>query len=411
LDAPSPSEKEARLSWGRGSRHRLTRHSAVHPRSLCVRHFDLMGKGPLTQRAVFRIGEDVVYLMQAMNTPAAKRVFPPPPTTSPTSGMRTGPELILATKAYARDQPARSWWALLSTAALLATSLAGTIWNFHSLAQLACSIVSGLLMIRLFVIFHDQQHHAILPHSQLAEDIMRVFSVFILSPSSIWRSSHNHHHNHNSKLRGSHIGSFPVMTSAQYAASSRTQRFNYLATRHPLAILFGYFITFLYGMCIAPALENPRKHWDCILALFFHVVIAIYLYLLLGWKTVLLTQTIPHFIMMSIGTYLFYAQHNFPDVMYEEKSGWTYEKAALESSSYLRTGRVMAWFTGNIGYHHIHHLNAKIPFYRLPEVMAAMPELQSPKTTSFHPFEILRCLRLKVWDVSAQRMTGLPTKS
>lgn len=341
-----------------------------------------------------------------MNPLEATKGFPPPPIIS--CGMRTGTELILATKAYARDQPARSWWTLVSTTTLLSASLAGTIWNSHPLAQLACSIVSGLLMIRLFVIFHDQQHHAILPQSQLAEDMMRVFSVFVLSPSSIWRSSHNHHHSHNSRLRGSHIGSFPVMTAAQYATSTRTQRFMYLSARHPLAILFGYLTTFIYGMCIAPAIGNPRKHWDCILALFIHLYIATFLYLILGWKALLMTQTIPYFIMMSIGTYLFYVQHNFPDVTYEEKSGWTYEKAALESSSYLRTGCVMAWFTGNIGYHHIHHLNAKIPFYRLPEVMAAMPELQSPKTTSLHPLEILRCLRLKVWDVPTQRMTGVP---
>ncbi len=68
----------------------------------------------------------------------------------------------------------------------------------------------------------------------------------------------------------------------------------------------------------------------------------------------------------------------------------------------------MAWFTANIGYHHIHHLNARIPFYRLPEVMREMPELQQPGTTSFHPLEILRCLRLKVWDADAQRMVPAP---
>ncbi len=114
-----------------------------------------------------------------------------------------------------------------------------------------------------------------------------------------------------------------------------------------------------------------------------------------------------HFIASAIGSYLFYAQHNFPDVAFNDNAGWTYEKAALESSSYLRTGPIMGWFTGNIGYHHIHHLNHKIPFYRLPEVLRAMPELRSPKTTSLHPAEILRCLRLKVWDVEAQRMVGV----
>jgi acyl-lipid omega-6 desaturase (Delta-12 desaturase) len=123
-----------------------------------------------------------------------------------------------------------------------------------------------------------------------------------------------------------------------------------------------------------------------------------------GWQARLLTQLIPHFIACAVGSYMFYAQHNFPDVSFNDAAGWTYEKAAMESSSFMRANRIMAWFTGNIGYHHIHHLNARIPFYRLPEVMKKIPELQTPKTTSLNPMEIIRCLRLKVWDVESQRM-------
>ena len=322
--------------------------------------------------------------------------------------MRTGPELIVATKAYAQDVSSKSWWEVLSTGFLFAVALAGTVWNFHLAAKLFCSVLSGLLMMRFFVIYHDQQHHAILPRSRVAEALMRGFGVLMLSASSVWRSSHNHHHNHNSKLRGSHIGSFPIMTSAQFLKSSPKERSLYMAMRHPLTILFGYFTTFLYGMCVAPFLDDPKEHWDCLLALLLHIAIGVALFFWKGWEAVLLTQTLPHFVTYAVGTYIFYAQHNFPSVSFNEKAGWTYEKAALESSSYLRTGRIMAWFTGNIGYHHVHHLNAKIPFYRLPEVMAAIPELQSPKITSFHPLEIARCLRLKVWDVGAQRMTGVP---
>lgn len=314
----------------------------------------------------------------------------------------------MATKPYARDSTARSWWVVLSTVCLLSAALAGTVWNVHWTAKLACSVLSGLIMIRLFVIYHDQQHHAILPHSGLIEHLMRVFGVLALSPSSVWRHSHNHHHNHNSKLRGSHIGSFPIMTTTQYLQSSRKDRWVYLAIRHPLTILFGYITTFLGGMCLLPFLEDPREHVDGLLALLLHLAIGVALYFRLGWMGVLLTQTVPHFVMYAVGTYLFYAQHNFPEVSFNDKAGWTYEKAALESSSYLRTGPLMAWFTGNIGYHHVHHLNAKIPFYRLPEVMAALPELQAPKTTSFHPRELMRCLRLKVWDVATQRMVPLP---
>ena len=115
----------------------------------------------------------------------------------------------------------------------------------------------------------------------------------------------------------------------------------------------------------------------------------------------------PHLIAYAIGSYLFYAQHNFPGVSFNDKAGWTYEKAALESSSFLRTSRIMAWFTANIGYHHVHHLNAKIPFYRLPELVRDMPELRNPRITSLHPLDIFRCLRLKVWDTDLQRMIGL----
>ncbi len=236
---------------------------------------------------------------------------------------------------------------------------------------------------------------------------MRMFGVLALSPGSIWRSSHNYHHNHNSRLRGSHIGSFPIMTKAQYLKSSKTQRFQYLFMRHPLTILFGYPIVFLYGMCVGPFITSPRKHYDSGIAFLVHVSIAVILIRYVGWPAWVFTQIIPHFVASAIGSYLFYAQHNFPSVSFNDNAGWTYERAALDSSSYIKTGPLWAWFTANIGYHHIHHLNDHIPFYRLPEVFAKFPELSSPKTTSLHPYDIIRCLRLKVWDVEAQRMVGL----
>jgi omega-6 fatty acid desaturase (delta-12 desaturase) len=320
---------------------------------------------------------------------------------------RTGPDLVLATKPYAKDSTLKSWWCILSTAFLLLAALAGTHWNVNGVAKSACSILSGLLLLRFFVIYHDQQHHAILPRSRVAAAFMRVFGILALSPGSIWRSSHNHHHSHNSKLRGSHIGSFPIMTKRQFLKSTPSARLKYLFMRHPLTILFGYVFMFLFGMCLGPFLNEPKKHYDGLFALIVHVAIGVALTWFWGWQALILTQTIPHFIAYAFGSYLFYAQHNFPGVRFAEKAGWTYNMAALESSSFMLTGRIMAWFTANIGYHHIHHLNARIPFYRLPSVYRELPELRTPKVTSLHPREILRCLRLKVWDVDAQRMVGL----
>ena len=321
--------------------------------------------------------------------------------------MRTGKEIILATKPYAVDSSAASWARLVSTALLLAGVLAGTIWNFHLAGRIVCSLLAGLLHLRFFVIYHDQQHEAILPHSRLAEVLMRIFGILILSPSSVWKSSHNHHHNHNSKLRGSHIGSYPIMTREQYLKAPRATQFKYLFMRHPLTILFGYLFVFLWGMCLYPSLTKLREHYDCLIAFVVHVLLAVAVTQVFGWPALVLTLVLPLFIACAIGSYLFYAQHNFPTVTFSDKAGWSYDKAALESSSFLLTGPLMAWFTANIGYHHLHHLNSRIPFYRLPEVVAAIPELQTPKTTSLRPMEIFRCLRLKVWDTEAQRMVGL----
>jgi len=311
------------------------------------------------------------------------------------------------TKAYAKDHALKSWWCILSTTVYLAVATAGTLPGLPLALRIVCSFLSGLLILRLFVIYHDQQHHAILPQSRLAELFMRIFGIWALSPSSVWRSSHDYHHAHNSKLRSAHIGSYPIMTKEQYQNSPRGLRFKYLFMRHPLTILFGYIFVFLYGMVVNPFINSPRKHFDCLLALLLHLVLGVTLVWFFGWLALGLTLVFPRILAGAIGSYLFYAQHNFPGVSFKDKGGWTFEKAALESSSYLKTGRLMALFSGNIGYHHIHHLNARIPFYRLPELFRDFPELQKPQVTTLHPLEIIRCLRLKVWCVETQRMVGV----
>jgi omega-6 fatty acid desaturase (delta-12 desaturase) len=197
------------------------------------------------------------------------------------------------------------------------------------------------------------------------------------------------------------------MTKEQYLNAPKATRFKYLFMRHPMTILFGYLFVFLYGMCLYPAVTKLRQHYDGLIAFLVHVLLAVAITWFFGWPALLLSLIVPHFIASAIGSYLFYAQHNFPTVTLSDKAGWSYDKAALESSSFMVTGPLMGWFTANIGYHHLHHLNSRIPFYRLPEVVAAIPELQTPKTTSLHPMEIIRCLRLKVWDSETQRMVSL----
>ena len=320
---------------------------------------------------------------------------------------RSGKELILATRVYAEENKLRSWVAVLSTLLFLGLTMSASLAAPFIGAQLLFSIVSGLLMVRMFVLYHDHQHHAILDRSKVADALMRFWGILIMTPSSIWSHSHNTHHAKNCKLRATHIGSYPVMTVERYKRSSRKERIKYLAVRHPLTIFAGYITVFVGTMCVAPLLNDHRKHRDALYAMILHAALYVATIWLLGWLAALLLLVIPFTVASALGAYLFYSQHNFSTVTYLDKDGWTYEGAALESSSFCKMSPVMHYFTANIGYHHIHHLNAKIPYYRLPEALDGMPELQSPKTTSLHPAEIVRCLRLKLWDVSAQKMVTL----
>ncbi len=311
------------------------------------------------------------------------------------------------TKAYARDFSWKSWWCIFSTAFLIAAAVAGTFPMWPAPLRIVCSGLTGLLMVRLFVIYHDQQHRAILPKSRPAAILMRIVGIFLICPSAVWRSSHDYHHTHNCKLRSASIGSFPIMTREQYRQTPAGERLLYLSMRHPLTILFGYITVFLFGMVILPFFKSPRKNIDSVPAFLLHGTTAIWLVVHFGWLTLVLTMLLPFFISSALGSYLFYAQHNFPGVILKDKQGWTFEGAALESSSYLKTNPLMAWFTGNIGYHHIHHLNHRVPFYRLPELYRDIPEFHQARTTSLHPLEVLRCLRLKVWCVETQQMVGV----
>src|ERR1017187_4307116 len=126
--------------------------------------------------------------------------------------MLLGKHLILATKPFAKEIRARSWFNAISTLFLLIFLLSGTLVLPNIVLKAICSILAGLLLIRMFIIYHDYLHHAILTKSTGAEVIMTIFGMYMLSPSSIWKRSHDHHHNHNSKLFSASIGSYPIVT-------------------------------------------------------------------------------------------------------------------------------------------------------------------------------------------------------
>ena len=312
--------------------------------------------------------------------------------------------MILASKPFTRENKTKSWLYTLSTLFFLIISLVSTYTFEPIFVRLFFSVLSGLLLVRMFVIYHDHQHHAILNSSKTAEFIMYWFGIYILAPTSIWKRSHDFHHKHNSKLHVSDVGSFPTITKEEYEALSSSDKFKYLAARHPINILVGYITIFMFSFCVNSIVKSPKKHWDCGYALIIHFAFGAFLVVNGGVVALLLTLVLPHLIACMLGCYLFYVQHNFPGASFKLRENWSYDFAATHSSSFFKMNPVMNWFTGNIGFHHVHHLNSRIPFYRLEEAMNAIPELQNVQVTTFSPRCVYSALRLKVWDPESDQL-------
>jgi omega-6 fatty acid desaturase (delta-12 desaturase) len=319
------------------------------------------------------------------------------------SRLKSPKELLIASRKYATENIWMSLWCVISTT-IVWTALLVAVFMLESLpGKIVTSIVLGLVHVRLFVIYHDYQHGAILNKSKFIRAFMFVFGMLTLSPPSVWKRSHNHHHKNNAKLYGASIGSYPVMTTKDYAEASFFNRLQYRIARHPLFIALGYVTVFFLGMCIRPLFLNPKRHWDAVLAVIVHAGVFVAL-AMTDPSSIVYIMVIPMAVASGMGSYLFYAQHNFPSVELKIGRDWTHVEAALKSSSFIRMSRLFHWFTANIGYHHIHHLNHNIPFYKLPKAMAAIKELKNPGMTSLLPWDVYKCLRLKLWDVERNKL-------
>jgi len=322
--------------------------------------------------------------------------------------LRTGRELIEATRPFSVENRAQSWWHLLSTTALLAAGLLALLQPIFWPLRLVLAVATGLLVVREFILYHDHLHGALLRGSRAARLILYPFGIYSMAPPRVWRETHNYHHAHTAKLVGSNIGSYATMTTRQWEEATPAQRRHYRLVRHPLTVLCGYFTIFMMDMCLMSFLRAPRKRLDSLLALLVNWAASALIIVKFGVAAFFFAYFLPLAVACATGAYLFYAQHNFQGLHIQMRQDWSYERAALESSSYMETGPLMGWFTGNIGYHHVHHLNPCIPFYRLPEAMAAIPELQNPGRTRLSAREVAANFRLKLWDCEQQKMVGYP---
>lgn len=320
---------------------------------------------------------------------------------------RLGRELLGATKPFEQEIVGRSWWLVGSTLVLLVFLLTAAAWVPWWPLRLLFSIVGGLVMVRAFIMFHDYMHGAILRGSVLGQVLMYGVGVLLLTPPRSWRESHNYHHANVGKIaaEGDHlpvvttdIGAYPMMSVEMWQRATRFQRFRYRAARHPVTIFCAYLTIFMGALCLGSTLSNPRKHWPGAIIFLTHLVLLGALWLAGGWQMMFFVYLLPLWIAAAAGAYLFYAQHSFPGARVYSVEEWDFFDAALNTASYFKFGRVMEWFTGSIGYHHVHHLNARIPFYRLRETMDAIPELQNPVVTRLRLRDIYNCFRANLWD-------------
>lgn len=319
---------------------------------------------------------------------------------------RSERDVLIATRPFTSEDLVRSWWSLWTTLIIASGLLAIAALAPWIALRVLSAVVGGLVIVRLFILYHDHMHGSLLRTSPVAKALLYVYGCLVLAPPSSWRRSHNYHHAHLGQLTDNDSGSFQLMTAATWRSASFTKRLAYRIHRHPLIILSAYVTVFLWSLTLEPLIADPRRHWDCGLAILLHGSLLALLWWLGGPLLALFVMILPLTVAAMLGAYLFYVQHNFPGMSILRPDVWTNHRASLQTSSFLKLGPVLRWITGDIGYHHVHHLNLAIPFYRLAETMEANPELQHPITTTLSPRDIRTCLALKLWDEERGRMVG-----
>ena len=325
------------------------------------------------------------------------------PTRSHRSNSR---DLLRRTKRFAVESRTRSWWILLSTMTVVAVfGVAAALLPWWPLRLLA-SIGMGLTLVRSFIVVHDFHHGAMFLGSRVARAILNVWGMVMLTPHTIWRDTHNYHHAHTAKTTGRQRGTFTMLTTVQWRDAGWMKRFAHAFERHPLTVLFGYVTVFLLSFCLIPFVRNPMRYASSGLALLVHGGLGTAIHLLAGPSGFVFAFLVPFSLASALGSLLFYVQHNFEGMHVPNQEAWNHTDASLHASSYLKLGPLMQWFTGNIGFHHVHHLNPKIPFYRLPAAMTEIPELSKPHTITLDPSTVVRSFRLKLWDADRGEMVS-----
>lgn len=317
-------------------------------------------------------------------------------------------ERIHSLKKYAQEHKAKatiqiinSFLPFIGLWILMYISLDYSYW-----ITLGLGVINAFFLVRIFIIQHDCGHQSFLRNRKAQKIIGYICSYFSTIPFNYWSKSHNVHHKHNGQLEIRDIGDVTTKTVAEFEQMSKFERFKYRLYRSPIVMFFigPIYYVFIHNriaMIKLPSFEKAKK-W---LVLNNFVLLAIFLLLgfLLGWQKFLLVHLTILVLFSIIAIWFFYVQHQHENSYKQWKKNWDYVTSALKGSTYYKVPRVFNWLTGNIGIHHVHHLNPFIPNYNLKKCIKENPWLNQ-FTTTINFWQSLSLMRNKLWDEAEQRM-------
>jgi omega-6 fatty acid desaturase (delta-12 desaturase) len=288
----------------------------------------------------------------------------------------------------------------LSTSVLPYLALSLSMYLLTSVSLLLVfllAIPTAGFLIRTFILFHDCTHGSLMASKRANALLGAVLGLIVLVPFRRWRHDHAVHHATAGDLERRGVGDIPTLTVEEYWARSWRGRLAYRLFRHPLVMFgLGPIVATMVGPRIASRSQRPRLRNSVLGTDVALLTVVGGLCWLIGWQNFLLVWAPASMLAGSVGIWLFYVQHQFEDVYWERSEQWNYADAALQGSSYLKLPKLLQFFTGNIGLHHVHHLSARVPNYNLQRAHDANPIFRNVPVLTL--WDGLRAVRLKLWD-------------
>jgi acyl-lipid omega-6 desaturase (Delta-12 desaturase) len=267
------------------------------------------------------------------------------------------------------------------------------------------AMLAGTLLVRVFIFFHDCGHGSFFKSHWANAVFGFICGVLTFTPYYHWRWQHAIHHGTSGHLDKRGVGDIWTMTVQEYLESTRWKRFSYRVQRNPFVLfVVAPLYIFLVRQRFASSGASPRERysvWWMNVALF---IVAVAMSWLFGFWTYLLLQVVAWMVAGASGIWLFYIQHQFEDAYWERDEQWDYTAAALQGSSYYKLPRILQWLSGNIGFHHIHHLSPNIPNYNLERCHRADPIFEQVKPITL--FASFKSLAYRLWDEQARKLVS-----